>query len=188
MFSKVLAGGGWPRESVIPHSRVPHFSRVLCARSGVFAATSVTPSPRLVPNPFLPPLPVVDPNQPILAIRVRSVTAPLPVVRLLHHTGGLAHASALIVWITQLRLPHSSRVSTSGRHGPRRFFAAILSPSCDLANTKFRLLHFIDQHRPRSCSASGDSCSRSIVPVRSPDRAPPDCGACRVVPPRSRRS
>src|SRR5579863_6469857 len=49
--------------------RVPHFSCVLCARSGVFAATSVTPSPRLVPNLFLPPLPVVDPNQPILAVR-----------------------------------------------------------------------------------------------------------------------
>src|SRR5579862_6399154 len=69
-----------------PGGRVPHFSRVLCARSGVFAATSVTPSPRLVPNLFLPPLPVVDPNQPILAIRVRSVTAPLPVVGFLHQS------------------------------------------------------------------------------------------------------
>src|ERR1700752_1259382 len=61
-------------------------SRAFFAREVGFFKTSVTPSARLVPNPFPPPLPVVDPNQPILAIRVRSVTAPLPVVGLLHQT------------------------------------------------------------------------------------------------------
>src|SRR5579863_767 len=34
-----------------------------------------------------------------------------------HEPGGLAHTSALIVWIIQWRLPHSSRFSTSGHHG-----------------------------------------------------------------------
>src|SRR5579862_1805249 len=40
-----------------------------------------------------------------------------PVLKLTSSRRGLAHTSALIVWIIQLRLPHSSRFSTSGHHG-----------------------------------------------------------------------
>ncbi len=64
---------------------MPHFSRVFCARSGVFSTTLI-PLTRLVPNLFLPPSPIVDPNQSLLAIRVGAETAPPPVVGVLRQS------------------------------------------------------------------------------------------------------
>ena len=72
-------------------------SRASFAREvGSFPRLQLLHHPRLVPNLFLPPLPVVDPNQPILTIRVRSVTAPLPVVGLLNQSRGPPDSGACI--------------------------------------------------------------------------------------------